>query len=88
MRDGSKPAFPGQWRNDGDINCGSPDGQIVPPGGVAHMTGVTLRQWYAGMALQGIEASQGNGNHFISTEEKIAARAFALADAMLAEGAK
>lgn len=45
--------------------------------------GMALRDWFAGKALQGIEASQGNGGHFISTVEKVAARAYELADAML-----
>lgn len=39
-------------------------------------------------AMEGIEASQGNGGNFVSTEVKVAARAFQLADAMLAEQEK
>ena len=46
--------------------------------------GMTLRDYFAAKALAGIEASQGNGGNFISTVEKVAARAYELADAMLA----
>lgn len=46
--------------------------------------GMSLRDYFASAALQGIEASQGNNGHFISTVEKVAARAYELADAMLA----
>jgi hypothetical protein len=49
--------------------------------------GMTLRQWYAGMALQGFLTC---GDHFIAADaannpRKAAAWAFELADAMLAE---
>jgi hypothetical protein len=46
--------------------------------------GMTLRDYFAAVALGGIEASQGNSGNFISTVEKVAARAYELADAMLA----
>lgn len=45
--------------------------------------GMTLRDYFAAQALQGIESSQGNSGFFISTPEDIAARAYHLADAML-----
>jgi hypothetical protein len=48
-------------------------------------TGITLRDCFALSALCGIEASQGNGGHFVSTPEKVAERAYQLADAMLKE---
>lgn len=50
--------------------------------------GMTLRDYFAAAALIGIEASQGNGGAFVSTVEKVAARAYELADAMLKERAK
>jgi hypothetical protein len=51
--------------------------------------GMTLRDWFAGQALSGIEASQGNSGHFVSTSERVAARAYELADSMLkARGTK
>jgi len=46
-------------------------------------SGMSLRDYFAAKALQGIEASQGNGGSFISTAEKVAERAYTLADAML-----
>ncbi len=45
--------------------------------------GLTLRDYFAAKAMNGIEASQGNGGAFISTVEKVATRAYELADAML-----
>ncbi len=42
--------------------------------------GMTLRDYFAAKALCGIEASQGNSGNFISTVEKVAARAYELAD--------
>ena len=45
--------------------------------------GLTVRDYFAGKALCGIEASQGNNGHFISTVQKVAARAYELADAMI-----
>ena len=47
-----------------------------------------LRDYFAAKALNGIEASQGNSGAFVSTAEKVAARAYELADAMLKERAK
>jgi hypothetical protein len=49
----------------------------------AESAGRDLRDDFAACALQGIEASQGNGGNFISTVEKVAARAYELADEML-----
>lgn len=46
--------------------------------------GMTLRDYFAAKALAGIEASQGNSGNFVSTVEKVAERAYELADAMLA----
>lgn len=47
---------------------------------------LTLRQWYAGMALQGELASQNLdvGDWMTSTAPKLATRCFAFADAMIA----
>jgi len=61
-----------------------------------HMTGMTLRQWYAGMALQGILASPvwmrnieiTKGITAEKVKELVAALAHGQADAMLAHEAK
>lgn len=45
--------------------------------------GMSLRDYFAAEAMCGIEASQGNGGHFVSAVEKVAERAYQLADAML-----
>lgn len=50
--------------------------------------GMSLRDYFAGRALAGIEASQGNNGHFVSTVDKVAVRCFELADAMLAARSK
>lgn len=46
--------------------------------------GLTKREWFAGMALQGILAYYGNSGN----ETKIAQYCFGFADAMLAESKK
>ncbi|MBO9333203.1 hypothetical protein GHR37_29190 [Achromobacter xylosoxidans] len=70
------------------INDGGPAFPNVPDGAGDKWNnwdmGMTLRDYFAAKALAGIEASQGNGGNFISTVEKVAARAYELADAMLA----
>lgn len=47
--------------------------------------GMTLRDWFAGQALMGIEASQGIAGEFVATAEGVAERAYRMADAMLKE---
>lgn len=47
------------------------------------VSGISMRDYFAAQALAGIEASQGNSGHFVSTAEKVAIRAYELADAML-----
>ena len=74
------PAFPGMWQQE-------------PAGNWMWETGMTLRQWFAGMALQGIIASPKNHsievNHkkvYVTSAEEISQAAFAYADAMLQQG--
>ena len=59
-------------------NTGGP--AFPAPAGVQHITeqGMTLRDWFAGMAMQGICASGPDISNPV-----IAAEAYALADAML-----
>lgn len=57
------------------------------------MKGMTLRQYYAAMAMQGLVASGAltvTGERFIRpfNEQEVSDQAFAMADAMLAEGSK
>lgn len=49
MRDGG-PAFPTQWHNDSDMNNSAPNGQTLPPGGIAYLDGMSMRQYYAAHA--------------------------------------
>lgn len=73
MTDTTGPAFPNE------INV---DGRLVWNGGL------TVRQWYAGMALQGMLAGEGATPDFDLTPFGIAMRAYAIADAMIKEGSK
>lgn len=51
--------------------------------------GLTKREWYAGQALAGILAFPGTiNNKYTKDPDQIAALAFQLADAMIAEGSK
>ncbi|WP_343638963.1 hypothetical protein [Roseateles sp.] len=69
------------------INDGGPAFPNVPDGAGDKWSdwdkGLSLRDYFAAQALAGIEASQGNSGHFVSTAEKVALRAYELADAML-----
>ena len=56
-------------------------GEVVAPG-------MTLRQWYAGMALQGYLAAHAGPDVSIPMPEHLVKRAFECADFMLAEGSK
>jgi hypothetical protein len=54
-------------------------------------TGLTIRDWFAGMALQGELAGQFDStswDHDDDSTKKLAARSYAVADAMLAEREK
>ena len=58
-----------------------------PSDGLIHQTGMTIRDWFAGMALQGIISSPANilkqGVKADYSQKDIAWMAFLLADAML-----
>lgn len=70
-RAGDSPAFPTYHQS-------SLNGHPIP-----EMAGMTMRDYFAAKALCGIEASQGNNGAFICTVEKVAERAYELANAML-----
>lgn len=73
------PAFPSIFINDGDRNVTAPDGQLVPPGGRVHMMGATVRDLFAGQALEGLCAR----NWSLPHPPQVADMAYGLADAML-----
>lgn len=50
------PAFPATWVNEGEANDFAPDGQVVAPGGAAHLHGMTMRQMFA-LELLGAEVA-------------------------------
>lgn len=89
--DTSGPAFPRSGRPGAILGSASAQMQMpdVPP-----HDGMTLRQWYAGMALQGILASRWFAEHCDATNmerpitEQASLRALQYADALLAELAK
>lgn len=70
------PAFPVQSQ----LEFGA-DGALRNRGDYeAPQSGLTIRQWYAGLAMQGLAASQDS----FSTWDKLATAAWTLADVMLA----
>ena len=77
------PAFPGPWRNESDVVVCAPDGQAVPPGAEVYMPGMTLRDWFAAKALQGLLACQ--RPDFSTSAAKNVTAAYQFADLMLDE---
>jgi hypothetical protein len=51
-----EPIHPCGFVNESDRNASAPDGTVVAPGGLHAMTGMTLREYYAGLAMQGLLA--------------------------------
>lgn len=54
MKADGGPLHPGEWVNDGDYNASAPDGTVVPPGGRIVVPGISVRAWFAGLAMQGL----------------------------------
>ncbi len=79
------PAFPFEWRNTGDYNASAPNGEVVPPCRYVNLPGMTLRDYFAAAALQGILANQVDE---IGTGSDMANLAYQMADIMLAERSK
>lgn len=85
------PAFPAEFRNNGDRNVTCPNGELVPPGGVSTAPGMTLRDYFAAAALTGFMASLADPKHRDVLYSKnqgtahIVNACYVLADAMLAE---
>ena len=83
LRNGG-PAFPGITVNDSDVNLVDPFGTLLPPNGQATYSGMTLRDYLAAQAMAGML----NGTWPDNNERpEIARRAYATADAMLAQRA-
>jgi hypothetical protein len=57
MKTDNRPVFPTEFTNDSDLNILAPDGQVLAPGHMALVPGLTIRQLYAGQAMQGYLAS-------------------------------
>jgi hypothetical protein len=79
---GDKPAFPATIKNQHPVSH--------MPGSEEKTPGMTLRQWYAGMAMQGDWANgvEGTWDNNVD-QENLVRRAilyFRMADAMLEEG--
>lgn len=62
-----------------------PCDRISINGGVVCAPGLTRREWFAGLAMQGMHS---NPNQSLVKKERIAEAAFAMADAMIEEGKK
>lgn len=93
-KDDGGPAFPAKRTEHRPIVEGGAPFPVE-----AHYTGLSIRDWFAGMALSGICASINNEAmanavtaaakaHGVHEEEFAAKQAYALADAMLAEREK
>jgi hypothetical protein len=87
-----QPAFPTIWENDGDMNNSAPDGAVVPPGGLRHMQGMTMRDYFAAAALQGLIVTAPGALSETANDDKpgslIVMAAYEFADAMLKEREK
>lgn len=59
-RHDKRPAFPSLFNNFYDRNEQAPDGQLVAPRTSVQMIGMTIRQLYAGQAMQGYIAASSN----------------------------
>lgn len=79
------PAAPAAWWNTGDLNASAPNGEVVPPGSSVMLHGLTIREAFASLALQGIIAS---GRSSSSVVLDVAAEAREYADALIDELAK
>lgn len=72
------PAFPSRTVS---YVRATPDGHIDPV--YQDSTGMTLRQHYAGLAMQGIMSAE--GQDVVYSLEMVATRSVAIADALIAE---
>lgn len=72
------PAFPAQWMNPTDVNKVAPNGDVIPPFGLAYLQGMTLRDYFAAKAMP-VMLDQ----HRSCDDIEIAKLAYDMADSML-----
>lgn len=91
-KDSSGPAFPSQIRNDGEDAINGFINEEIPAGTTSNYAGMSLRDYFAAKAMQGMLAYPGDeqrGSHHNNNDaEGVASMSYAYADAMLAERAK
>lgn len=75
---------PTTFHNDGDMNVSAPNGKVVAPGDYIQMPGLSLRDYFAAKAMQGMLAS---GRWDVVGASIIANESYEIADAMLGERA-
>ncbi len=80
--DDGGPAFAGLWKNDTNRNVIGPNGALIPPGGEVFLSGLSIRDWFAGQALPTIIHLTLN-NDGSWDADACAAGAYAVSDAML-----
>lgn len=80
--DDGGPAFPGIEGQSGHGNCTRHVQHDMSVEYVAHNQGMSLRDWFAGVAMQGIFAADHQNNF---TSHDVAKWAYDAADQMLAE---
>lgn len=84
LRNGG-PAFPGVTINDTDGNLTDPFGTLLPPQGQATYSGMSLRDYFAACAMQGLVVGESDA---FQARHSVATEAYAIADAMMKERAK
>lgn len=82
-RDDGGPAFPGIEGQDGHGNCTRHVQHDLSVSYVTHNQGMSLRDWFAGMAIPGICKEFYDHEDVLFTSHDIAREAYEIADAML-----
>jgi hypothetical protein len=85
MSRANEPAYPVVFHNTGDLNDSAPNGEVVAPGCSLQLPGLTKREHFAAMAMQGILSTNYESYPLAATTAK---QAIEYADALLAELAK
>lgn len=82
-------AHPTIWVNGDDTYQSAPDGQLAGPGESVYLRGMSLRDWFAGNAMQGLIAASGNSEGSVKYQDDVISEsAYVMADAMITERAK
>ncbi|UQP01363.1 hypothetical protein L0Z36_05365 [Burkholderia multivorans] len=77
------PAFPATWANDSDLNAIAPNGQVCPPFSSIPLPGMSLRDYFAGQALNGALAHSAVEVCDDEDADMLASAVYCIADAML-----